>query len=351
MSPPRSRGFTLIELLVVIAIIGILVALLLPAVQQARESARRTECKNHLKQIGLALHNYHDTHRVLPFGKGPSYSNLPSIPVYARWSQHALILPYIDQAPLYNSIDFSFAPATPGMGGVVPFMAPYANPGGQNTAASQAFISVFICPSDVSAGTGSQGWPGQNNYTGNQGGWLCDRSDAPGGASDKAPAEVQTGVFYYLSRCGFRDVTDGLSQTCFFSEKLRGNGSPDPVTDMFLIADQPTADATFNTCNSINPLTATPLTSKWGFSWVMGENCCTQHNHLATPNANTCGGTGFSGGMTNMAMQVPPSSRHEGGVHVMMGDGSVHFCSENVDLSLWRAIGTRRSGEVVSLPF
>src|SRR5690348_10313077 len=97
MPVPRARGFTLIELLVVIAIIGVLVALLLPAVQQARESARRTECKNHLKQIGLALHNYHDTFRVLPFGKGASYAGAP---VYARWSQHAMILPYIDQAPL-----------------------------------------------------------------------------------------------------------------------------------------------------------------------------------------------------------------------------------------------------------
>ena len=350
MSIQRSRGFTLIELLVVIAIIAILIALLLPAVQQARESARRTECKNHLKQLGLGLHNYHDTFTVFPFGKGPSYTNLsPLPPVYARWSQHALILPYIDQAPLYNSIDFSYPPATPGMGGIVAFMPAYSNPGLQNDAASRAYIDLFTCPSDT--GGGGQGWPGQNNYTGNQGGWLCDRSDVAGGANDKDPGQVQTGVFYYLSRCKMRDMLDGSSQTCFFSEKIRGNGNPDPQSDMFLIADQPSAAATYTTCNAINPLTATPLTSKWGFSWVMGENCCTQHNHLATPNANTCGGTGFTGGMTNMAMQVPPNSRHEGGVHVMMGDGSVHFCSENVDLNVWRAIGTRKGAEVVALPF
>jgi hypothetical protein len=230
-------------------------------------------------------------------------------------------------------------------------MPPSVNPGGQNAAPSRAYIDVFVCPSDIAAGTGSPGWPGQNNYTGNQGGWLCDRSDQPGAPSDVSPSEVQTGVFYFLSRCGMRDMVDGLSQTCFFSEKLRGNGNPDPKTDMFVIPHQTSLDATYNTCSGINPLTATPLTSKWGFSWVMGENCCTQHNHVATPNKYTCGGTGFPGTMTNMAMQVAPSSWHVGGVHVMMGDGSVHFCSDSVDLLVWRAIGTRKSGEVVALPF
>src|SRR5690348_18426173 len=104
------RGFTLIELLVVIAIIAVLIALLLPAVQQAREAARRTQCRNNLKQIGLALHNYSSSHTVFPFGKGPSYSG---VPVYARWSQHAMILPYLDQGPLYNTLNFNSAPETP----------------------------------------------------------------------------------------------------------------------------------------------------------------------------------------------------------------------------------------------
>src|SRR6187200_924752 len=127
----RARGFTLIELLVVIAIIAVLIALLLPAVQQAREAARRTQCKNNLKQIGLAIHNYESTYRVYPFGKGPSYTNVAA-PVFARWSQHSMLLPYVEQANLYQSIDFNFPPETPGMGGVIAFMPAYVSPTGQN---------------------------------------------------------------------------------------------------------------------------------------------------------------------------------------------------------------------------
>jgi prepilin-type N-terminal cleavage/methylation domain-containing protein len=345
MSRPARRGFTLIELLVVIAIIAVLIALLLPAVQMAREAARRTQCKNNLKQIGLALHNYENTHRVFPFGKGASY---PGVPVYARWSQHAMILPFLEQTPLYQSIDFNFPPETPGMGGVINFMPAHTNPTGVNARASRAVIPAFLCPSDSASAPSD--WPGQNNYAGNQGGWLCDRSDSPGGPSDLAPNEKQTGVFYFLSRCRPGDMTDGMSNTAFFSERRRGNGSPDPKTDLFVIPNQSSLDATYQTCKGINPLTTTPLTSKWGYSWVMGENCCTQYNHVATPNTVSCAGQGFSGGMTNMSMQVSASSQHTGGVHVMFGDASNRFVSDNVDLGVWRAIGTRNGGEAVEAP-
>ncbi len=341
------RGFTLVELLVVIAIIGILIALLLPAVQAARESARRTQCMNNLKQIGLGLENYHSSRKAYPFGKGPSYA--APTPVYARWSVHSQLLGYMEEQSLAASINFKFPPETPGMGGVIAFMPAFQNPGGENRDASRTLVPTFLCPSDQAVADPS--WPGQNNYAGNQGNWLCDRGDEPPAPSDKSPNELQSGMLYFKSEVRSGQVTDGLSKTAIFSEKIRGLGEPDPKADMFVMSDQPTLDATFTTCTSTVPATATPLTSKWGWSWVMGENCCTLYNHTSTPNTNTCGGTGFSGGMTNMAMQVPPSSRHPGGVYVMMGDASVHFVRDEISLAVWRALGTRNGDETdVAIP-
>jgi prepilin-type N-terminal cleavage/methylation domain-containing protein len=340
----RTRGFTLVELLVVIAIIGILVALLLPAVQAAREAGRRTQCVNNLKQIGLALQNYHDTNKALPFGKGPSYAGAP---VYARWSAHALILPFMEQGNVYGAINFNFPPATPGMAGVTAFMPAHNNPGGENGVICRTQIPGFLCPSDIDP-VGD--WPGQNNYTGNQGNWLCDRGDAPAAANDISPGELQTGVFYFRSKCNFAQITDGLSNTVFFSEKMRGAGTPDPRTDLFTMSNQSSLAATYSTCSATNTATATPLTSKWGWSWVMGENCCTLHNHVSTPNTTSCAGIPFPGTMTNMSMQVSVSSRHLAGVNAMMGDGSVHLVTNNIDLNIWRGLGTRNGGEAVQLP-
>jgi prepilin-type N-terminal cleavage/methylation domain-containing protein/prepilin-type processing-associated H-X9-DG protein len=342
MSPKRS-AFTLVELLVVIAIIGILVALLLPAVQFAREAARRMQCSNNLKQMGIGLHLYHDVVRTFPPGKGKSY---PGEPAYARWSVHALVLPFMEQDPLYNSIKFDFAPSTPGMGGVVAFMPAYSN---VNLTACKSLVSTFLCPSDGPAR--QQDWLGQNNYAGNQGGFLCDRGDNPAGPTDTLPSETNHGMFYFASNVTMGSVTDGTSNTAFFSERLRGGGGPNPRKDLFVMSNQVTLNDTFNVCNATNPNTATPLTSKWGFSWVMGENCCTLYNHVAPPNYIACAGIPFNGTMTNMAMQVPPSSNHPNGAQILMVDGSVKFCPNTVNLNVWRAIGTRDGNEAgASLP-
>ncbi|MFM9068503.1 MAG: DUF1559 domain-containing protein [Planctomycetota bacterium] len=340
----RREGFTLVELLVVIAIIGILVALLLPAVQAAREAARRTQCVNNLRQIGLALHNYHSSLRSFPFGKGPSYTGAAA---YARWSVHALLLKYMEQSNLADQIDFNYPPETPGMGGGINFMPAYQNPSGMNSVQSRTVIKGFFCPSDGAVG---QEWAAQNNYVGNQGGWLCDRADSAAGPNDISPSEVQTGIFYFLSGVRDADVLDGLSNTVFFSEKVRGTGTPRPKTDLFVMANQTSLAATYQTCQSINPLTATPLTSKWGWSWVMGENCCTLYNHVATPNSLSCAGIPFPGTMTNMSMQVSPTSNHRGGVNAMMGDSSVRYVTDSIDLTVWRAVGTRSGGEAAQLP-
>jgi prepilin-type N-terminal cleavage/methylation domain-containing protein/prepilin-type processing-associated H-X9-DG protein len=339
----RYRAFTLIELLVVIAIIAILIGLLLPAVQKVREAASRMKCSNNLKQMALALHGYHDANKAFPFGKGPSFAGAP---VYARWSVHSQLLPYIEQGPLYQSIDFTKPPETPGMQGVTNFMPAYQNPNRENANQCRSVVPIFLCPSDGAATPGD--WPGQNNYVASQGvEFLCDLTESQ--LSTVAPAEKPNGPLYYLSKIRLTDITDGTSNTAVFSEKIRGKGSPDPLADMKTMPNQITLDTAYTTCQGLNPLTATPLTSKQGYSWVMGEMCCTTYNHVSTPNTTTCAGIGFPGNMSNMAMVVPPSSYHTNGVNVSLADGSVRFINNSVDLQGWRALGSINGGEVNTL--
>jgi prepilin-type N-terminal cleavage/methylation domain-containing protein/prepilin-type processing-associated H-X9-DG protein len=352
----KRRGFTLIELLVVIAIIGVLIGLLLPAVQAAREAARRSQCTNNLKQVGLAIHNYVSTFSVLPFGKGLCYgpqagcsNTVAGAATYARWSAHSQLLMFLEQGNLFNTLNFSLPPETPGMAGDVAFMPPYQNPNRENMTGCLAQVSVFICPSDSSSSLISD-WPGANNYLGNLQSWSCDLSE--GFPSTVSPTAQQQGIFYYKSAVRMADVLDGLSNTAFFSEKLRGNdlNDSDARSDSLVMSPSGAVDSdtTFNNCQGLNPRTTIRLTRRQGMSWVMGEMCCTQYNHVARPNGKTCAGTGFSGNMANMPMQVPPSSRHPGGVNMMMGDGSVRFVKDGVSLQTWRAVGTRAGGEVIS---
>ncbi|HET6425215.1 MAG TPA: DUF1559 domain-containing protein [Planctomycetaceae bacterium] len=308
---PRSRhGFTLIELLVVIAIIAILIALLLPAVQQAREAARRTQCRNHLKQLGLALHNYHDNFLCFPFGQDGAKS-------YLAISQ---LLPYFDQAPLYNTINFNL---------------PYND--ATNTAARNTELPGLRCPSDFGNPLSASGVA--TNYLMNKGTGVIWAD--PSGPNASFPP--QNGVMFYQSCVRMRDITDGTSNTAAASERVLAdgnNGTISPLADVFFSPLAPTtADEAVTMCNAvdINNL-ANQFPLFMGAPWMHGQHT---YLHVNTPNQRSCG---F---FTVLRANMPANSRHTGGVHALLCDGSVRFVSENIDRPIWRAVGTRAGGETI----
>jgi prepilin-type N-terminal cleavage/methylation domain-containing protein/prepilin-type processing-associated H-X9-DG protein len=349
----RHAGFTLIELLVVIAIIAVLIALLLPAVQSAREAARRMQCINNLKQFGLAMHNYENALRCLPFGKGDNYIPVvPNAPVYARWSTHSQLLGFLEQTPLFNAINFNLPPELPSLDSYNQgFYMAFQDPNRENSTACRVVISTFVCPSDPAGSAGPSGWNGGNSYYGNEGSWLCDCCQQ--NPSTVAPGYLPQGPLYNRSCVNLASMTDGTSNTAFFSERRRGQGSPDIKNDMYMMNNALTIDQTWQVCNQMDMTMAMPLTSWMGATWAIGDMTCSTYNHVSTPNTRTCaemsGGMMMPGAsMANMAVQLPPSSYHPGGVNVLLGDGSVKFIKESVALNAWRALSTRNGGEVVS---
>jgi prepilin-type N-terminal cleavage/methylation domain-containing protein/prepilin-type processing-associated H-X9-DG protein len=313
--PIRSRGFTLIELLVVIAIIAILIALLLPAVQQAREAARRTECKNHLKQFGLALHNYHDTHRVFPMGNGGS-----------RFSPHAMILPYLDQSPLYNRVDFNVLPS-------------HAN----NAFVRAQAVPPFRCPSDIDGLPANLG--GRNNYWTNIGTSVINGLPGVNPGDTNYGMPPQDGVLVTGKCKSMRDVVDGTSNTALMSEVRLGDGSngiSTPETDQYQPGTYPNnADEAMQQCLAVD---VTDLSkqgkSDVGAPWLEAGNEATYYFHILPPNSRSCR-------FPPSRMAGSASSLHEGGVHVLLCDGSVRFVSENLHIGTWRALGTAFGKEVV----
>jgi prepilin-type N-terminal cleavage/methylation domain-containing protein/prepilin-type processing-associated H-X9-DG protein len=307
----KRRGFTLIELLVVIAIIGVLIGLLLPAVQKVRESANRLSCSNNLKQIGLAAHNYHDSFRQLPTGQT----------VGTRFSALSRMLPYIEQDNVYNLIDFNsidFAPV--------------------NQVPISSHISIFRCPSDVSESPLPE-LGGAINYMANKGSGIVWQDNTGPNANMPKP----NGVFYYDSHVKFADIRDGLSNTAFFSERLLGDGSNSivsPIEDVFLDTNSPsTPDEAMQMCDALD---ITDLANQFPFfmgaPWADGQHT---YLHASLPNTRSCG---F---LYVLRAVMPPSSRHPGGVNLLMGDGSVHFIQNQIDLPTWRAMGSRNGGEIV----
>ena len=317
-----ARGFTLIELLVVVVIIAVLVGLLLPAVQAAREAGRRAQCQNHLRQIGLAIHNYEASHGVYPFGVGggapPGFG--------PRWSAHSQLLPYLEQPALFNAINFSGIPWSHDPPGI----------GSWNATSLRTNLAAFLCPSDPApevdpsppAGTNYRAAAGTRPY------------NLPGDSPDGSGRN--DGVFWFQSAVRPAMLRDGSGQTAMFSERCRFDPArTDVASDYFLAA------TTLPSCVASGPATAPRLDVAYeraGGRWGDGNVLYTRYHHAFPPHSPSC----LLGGSEDYDSQVvsTATSRHPGGVNMLMGDGSVRFARSTVAREVWAAAGTIAGGEI-----
>ncbi|HEY7155496.1 MAG TPA: DUF1559 domain-containing protein [Gemmataceae bacterium] len=330
---PRRGAFTLIELLVVISIIGVLIGLLLPAVQKVREAAARLSCTNNLKQIGLALHSYHDSIGYFPPGYVDGNTNPNSTPdndVGPGWGWASFLLPYLEQGNVYNQINFKVGVGT-----------------GSNTAVSQLSLKIFQCPSDGL----QQAFPvydsnfttpiatlAHGNYVGCNG-WLECFNGATGniqpGAGDDGLGGVfgpgGRGVFCRNSKTRIADVTDGMSNTIFAGERS-SNHSPSTWTGAVPGGRCPAWMATMPPAPYTPPPGPAYDNADFGEAFVLAHCNAT---HL--PNAD-------------FPIYDPDTfySMHTGGANFLLGDGSVRFISSGVNPTTYQALGTIGGGEVLS---
>lgn len=309
-----GRGFTLNELLVVVAIIGLLVALLLPAVQASREAARRAQCANSLSQIGLAVQSYVADFGVFPAGRGG-----------LNHSPHVAILPALDQGVLYNSINWSLP-----LSGRI-----------QNATFRGTGVGVFSCPSDTSAADVAS-----TNYAASVGDAYSRLGKSP---SNGLFLAQEDGRSYHVRPA---DITDGMSQTAAISEWLIGSkrvedrrrsvysrptGSKLPAWDPILFRER---------CLSLERMKFRPgATQAKGRNWKHAQWLLSLYDHFLPPNSPSCINSVNSIEVNGAATAA---SNHPGGVHVAFGDGHVRFIRESVSLPIWRAMGTRNRGEVIS---
>jgi prepilin-type N-terminal cleavage/methylation domain-containing protein/prepilin-type processing-associated H-X9-DG protein len=357
------RGFTLIELLVVIAIIAVLIALLLPAVQAAREAARRTQCTNNLKQIGLALHNYLEQQGTFPMAGGQPTMDKPGgqVPIAKQGlSIHAAILPQLGEVPVYNAINFSF-----GMADNTSLYAFQVNQTAQKTQ-----INEFLCPSDPNATSSfdTSTLTGNNCYYGCIGATTATFGATIGdpvtGSAGTNWSSIQySGLFAYQQSKGIQTVTDGTSNSIAFAEAVVGRASEAAMQQyigltgvsipaaalQFNVASNPTGvQSGIAACNAAWAAGKSPDIQR-GDSWLHGSMAMTLFNSVITPNgaANQwtyCSDTG-SGSASRFSNC---DSFHPGGVNVLMADGHVQFIKNSISQPIWWSLGTIAGGEVVS---
>ncbi|MFO0910508.1 MAG: DUF1559 domain-containing protein [Isosphaeraceae bacterium] len=329
----RARGFTLIELLVVIAIIAVLIALLLPAVQSAREAARRAQCVNNLKQLGIALHNYESSNNVLPAAR----YGFPYL-----WSSLASLLNYLEAANMYNALNFSYNASVNQL------------PVVQNATAEATVVAAFLCPSDGTTRV-DPAWGG-TNYVACAGTGTINN----GSFNVIAGGQLPDGPFYNTSAIRFAQITDGLSQTVGYGETIMGNavvttpGSTPAVNPRRQFALFNTSGymgssisaASFLPPNTYLPACLTP--DAWagdrGREWPRGSFFMASYNHFYTPNSKypDCTDSGRAAGVSG------PRSFHPGGTNLLLLDGHVQFVKDTVNLPTFRALSTIARGEVIS---
>ncbi|WP_404309884.1 DUF1559 family PulG-like putative transporter [Neorhodopirellula lusitana] len=392
-----QSGFTLVELLVVIAIIGVLVGLLLPAVQAAREAARRMSCSNNFKQIGLGIHNYHSAYKQMPMhktgtgmgnGGGNWFDGSDAFRNDGQLSMLVGLVPFIEGQALWEQISNPNAPDKDGNADVMPAMGP--TPDNADYGPWHTEVPTMRCPSDPGVGLPAFG---RTNYA------AC-LGDSPfrGTAGDRNVLLVATstlaqearascrGAFVPHKKAAFRDILDGLSNTIVMGEVTTDLGDRDARTDpnpvLLLTAAAPSNCGTTAQLDPTRPqfwvgTTGSGSAERRGFRWADGNPVFTAMNTMSPPNNPVCQ---FSTGedletAVYRSGVLPPGSRHQGGVHVLMGDGAVKFITDSIEAGtqtqvpvvsggtllaapgqkspygLWGSLGTRASREVIQEEF